>query len=85
MARKFITEYSVNEANNMTKRWKQLGQYLLIKYLDGNVKREKDGQFARTETGQAPTPLFPGYPEWWYRIIVNSTGEKLKVIGGDSH
>ena len=85
MARKFITEYSVNEANNMTKRWKQLGQYLLIKYLDGNVKREKDGQFARTETGQAPTPLFPGYPEWWYRTIVNSTGEKLKVIGGDSH
>jgi dipeptidase len=85
MARRFITEYSVNEANNMTTRWKQLGQYLLIKYMDGNVKREKDGQFERTETGLAPMPLFPGYPEWWYKIIANSTGDKLKVIGESGH
>ncbi len=85
MARRFITEYSVNEANNMTTRWKQLGQYLLIKYMDGNVKREKGGQFERTETGLAPMPLFPGYPEWWYKMIANSTGDKLKVIGGSGH
>jgi dipeptidase len=85
MARRFITEYSVNEANNMTTRWKQLGQYLLIKYMDGNVKREKDGQFERTETGLAPMPLFPGYPEWWYKMIANSTGDKLKVIGESGH
>jgi len=83
-ARKFITEYSVNEANNMTKRWKELGQYLLVKYLDGNIKREKDGQFERTETGLPPSPIFAGYPEWWHRAIVNSTGDHFKVIG-ESH
>lgn len=83
-ARKFVTEYSVNEANNMTTRWKKLGQYLLVKYLDGNIKREKDGQFERTETGLPPSPIFAGYPEWWYRAIVNSTGDHFKVIG-DSH
>jgi dipeptidase len=83
-ARKFITEFSVNEANNMTKRWKELGQYLLVKYMDGNIKREKDGKFERTETGMAPSPIFAGYPEWWYRAIVNSTGDHFKVIG-ESH
>lgn len=84
-ARQFISEYSVNEANNMTARWKELGHYLLVKYMDGNVKREKDGKFERTETGMPPSPLFPGYPEWWYRAIVKNTGDHLKVIGGAGH
>ena len=83
-ARKFITEYSVNEANNMTQRWKELGQYLLVKYVDGNIKREKDGEFVRTEFGLAPSPIFAGYPDWWYKEIVKSTGDHFKVIG-DSH
>jgi len=82
---KFLTEYSVNEANNMTARWKQLGQYLLIKYMDGNIKREKDGQFERTETGLAPAPIFAGYPEWWYKAIAASTGESKKVLGPVGH
>lgn len=81
-ARKFITEYSVNEANNMTARWKKLGQYLTVKYTDGNIKREKDGKFERTETGMPASPIFAGYPEWWYKAIVNSTGDHFKMIGG---
>ncbi len=80
-AREFITEFSVNEANNMTKQWKKLGQYLLVKYMDGNIKKEKDGRFERTETGLPPSPLQPGYPEWWYKAIVNSTGEHFKMQG----
>jgi len=84
-ARKFITEYSVNEANNMTGEWKKLGQYLLIKYMDGNIKREKEGQFERTETGMAPSPIFAGYPEWWYKAIAASTGDSKKVIGNTGH
>jgi len=82
-ARAFITEFSVNEANNMTARWKQLGHYLLVKYMDGNIKREKDGKFERTDTGLAPAPLQPGYPEWWYKAIVNSTGDHFKVKGSN--
>lgn len=83
-ARKFISEYSVNEANNMTARWKELRNYLIVKYTDGNIKREKDGKFERTETGMPAMPIFAGYPEWWYRAIVNATGDHFKVIG-DSH
>lgn len=84
-ARSFITEYAVNEANNMTKEWKKLGEYLLVKYMDGNIKKEKDGKFERTEYGLAPQPIFAGYPEWWYKAIVNSTGDHLKVIGSAGH
>lgn len=82
---RFITEYSVNEANNMTTRWKKLGQYLLVKYMDGNIKREKDGQFERTETGMPPSPIFAGYPEWWLKAIANATGDNKKMIGGGGH
>ncbi len=85
MARRFITEFSVNEANKMTQTWKKLGQYLLVKYIDGNIKREKDGEFERTEFGMPPSPLMPGYPDWWYKAIANSTGDKLKVIGSAGH
>jgi hypothetical protein len=84
-ARKFLTEYSINEANNMTAEWKKLGQYLLVKYMDGNIKREKDGQFERTETGMPPAPIFAGYPDWWYKAIAASTGDKKKVIGSTGH
>ncbi len=84
-ARKFLTEYSVNEANNMTAEWKKLGHYLLVKYIDGNIKREKDGNFERTEYGLPPSPIFAGYPEWWYKAIANSTGDSKKVIGSAGH
>jgi dipeptidase len=79
-ARRFLTIYSVNEANHVTARWEKLWQYLLIKYLDGNIKKEKDGQFERTETGMPPYPVFPEYPEWWYRVIIENTGDHFKVI-----
>ncbi|PIF02012.1 MAG: dipeptidase [Draconibacterium sp.] len=84
-ARDFLTEFSVNEANGMTGRWKELGHYLLVKYLDGNIKREKDGKFERTETGMPRSPIFAGYPDWWYKAIVKSTGDHFKVIGGAGH
>lgn len=61
------------------KNYKALGDYLLVKYLDGNVKREKDGEFERTPEGMCPSPMFPGYDERHYRAIVNDTGEHLKV------
>ncbi|WP_372950651.1 dipeptidase [Mariniphaga sp.] len=79
-ARDFLSFYSGNEATHVTSHWEKLWQYLLIKYLDGNIKKEKDGQFERTETGMPPYPIFPEYPEWWYRVIIDHTGDHFKVI-----
>ncbi|MGQ7871376.1 dipeptidase [Sunxiuqinia sp. sy24] len=84
-ARQFLTQYSVNEANNMTAEWKDLSHYLIVKYMDGNVKKEENGEFLRNEYGEPASPDFPGYPEWWYKAIIESTGDHLKVIGGAGH
>jgi dipeptidase len=85
MARKFLTEFSVNEANQTTAKWKKLYQYLLVKYMDGNIKKEENGQFLRNEYGLPAFPDQPGYPEWWYRVIAKSTGDLLKVPAGGGH
>ena len=41
-ARQFLTDYSVAQANGMTSEWKKLSQYLIVKCIDGNIKKEKD-------------------------------------------
>jgi len=83
LAREFLTDYSVSVGDLTFKRWKELGHYLLVKYIDGNVKQEKDGKFIYNGFGGSiPTePDHLGYPEWWYEKIVEKDGEKLKVIG----
>jgi dipeptidase len=64
----YLTEYSVNLGNSTVKRWKKLGEFLIYKYLDGNVK---------DELGKVQ---HPGYPKSWYRKIVDETGNHFKMI-----
>ncbi len=78
-ARKFLTWFSTTTADNATERWKKLGEYLLVKYIDGNVKKEANGKFLDNGYGLSEMPDFPGYDEAYYRSIVESAGEKLKV------
>jgi len=81
LAYQFLTEYSVNQVENSVKRWRELGHYLLIKYKDGNVMIEKNGQFERNESGKLPvSPLHPAYPEWWYRKIIENNKDHFKEI-----
>lgn len=76
---KFLTWYSTTNSDSATARWRQLGEYLLVKYIDGNVKKEVNGQFKRNPYGQPASPDFPGYDEDYYRSIVKSAGDRLKV------
>lgn len=76
---KFLTWYSTTTADAATARWKQLGEYLLVKYIDGNVKKEENGRFKQNGYGLSAYPDFPGYDEQYYRSIVRSAGERLKV------
>ncbi|MDR1224539.1 MAG: C69 family dipeptidase [Tannerella sp.] len=78
-ARKFLTWFSATTADHATMRWKELGAYLLVKYIDGNVKKEEDGQFKRNPYGMPVSPDFPGYDEEFYRSVVKSAGDRLKV------
>ncbi len=73
MAREYLTEYSVKLGDSTVQRWKKLGEFLLYKYLDGNVK---------DELGKV---THPGYPKSWYRRIVDETDDhfKMKKLEGE--
>ncbi|MDR1983552.1 MAG: C69 family dipeptidase [Prevotellaceae bacterium] len=74
-----LTEFSLQRAQEMFNRWKKLDAYLLVKYMDGNVKKEKNGQFERTEDNYPVQPLHPDLPDYWKKIIVNDNGDILRV------
>ena len=73
-----LNRFSNDRAERMMRRWKELDQMLLMKYIDGNIKHEKDGKIETTETGVVRFPKQPPYPEWFYRQIVNDKGEVLR-------
>ncbi|QZT36865.1 C69 family dipeptidase [Halosquirtibacter xylanolyticus] len=80
LAKKYLSDYSIMRAEKMTNEWRELGHYLMIKYLDGNVKKEKDGKFLRTKDNMPASPNHPGYPASYYRRVVKETGDHFKVI-----
>ena len=69
----------MDRAEQSTARWKKLGEYLMVKYLDGNVKKEANGRFLRNPYGLPASPEFPGYDDTYYRSIVEDAGTKLKI------
>ena len=91
---KFLTAFSTATAQQLFDRWSKLAKYLLVKYMDGNVKSEKadvltflDGDggpahFVDNGNGkQIPDKIqFPGYGEKWKRAVAKDNGEILKVI-----
>lgn len=77
LAREFITDYSCNTGDYVIQRWKELGDFLMVKFLDGNVKQEKDGEFLRNPWGYPKSPSFPGYPDEWKKEVIENTGDKL--------
>ncbi|MCU4175399.1 dipeptidase [Carboxylicivirga sp. N1Y90] len=79
LARQFLTDFSMNQAELVTERWKRLGEFLLVKYNDGNLHEEVDGEFLLNEHGISKPPKFPGYSEDYYRSVVKDAGEKLKM------
>ncbi len=80
-ARKFLTAYSINTAQNMFSKWEKLDKYLLVKYIDGNVKKEDENGFLDNGNGRniPAAPMTPGYNEQWKKAVASSTGDKLKV------
>jgi len=77
----FLTEFSHNAANNVVNDWRTLGNFLLVKYLDGNVKQEENGEFLRNEWGFPRSPRHPNYPDSWKKVIIKETGDKFLQPG----
>ena len=61
-ATEFLTKYSCAQAQESTAAWKDLGIYLFVKYLDGQERKEKDGEFLRNAYGEPEGPNRKPYP-----------------------
>lgn len=70
-ARKLLTEYSEAAATRVVKRWQKLGQDLLMKFLDGNV-RDAEGKVTH-----------PPYPEDFYRRIAEARPGHFEIPDPD--
>ncbi len=69
----YLTDYSNDQAARTFNAYKKLYQHLFMKYMDGNIKYEVEGQ-------KYPKVEFPGYSEDFLRRLVEESGEKLRVI-----
>lgn len=76
----YLTQYTNNQVKEGVAEWKKLGEYLMIKYIDGVVKKEENGQFKRNPHGLPEFPSRPGYSNEYYQKIVDQTGDKYKVL-----
>ncbi|HUT78315.1 MAG TPA: C69 family dipeptidase [Polyangia bacterium] len=66
LARDYLTETSARAAGAAVERYRKLGEFLIWKYLDGNV-RDEHGKITQ-----------PGYPAHWLERIADEGGEHLE-------
>jgi dipeptidase len=78
-ARVYLTEKTAERANGTVKEWNKLFEYLLVKFIDGNIKKEENGGFKRNEYGFPVGPMQPGYNETWKKQVIQSNGDVLFV------
>jgi dipeptidase len=68
LMREYITQYSVSQAEEAVRRWKELGEFLLTRYNDGYVAGDED------------QPVERGYPEGWLREVVGARPDHFLLV-----
>ena len=76
----YLNDYSNTNVKDGISQWRKLGEYLMVKYVDGVVKKEENGEFMRNAHGNPASPSRPGYPNEHYRKVIEQTGDKYKVL-----
>ena len=79
---KIATEYTLNRAQQLFDKWVELDKYLMVKYIDGNVKGEDSNGFIDNGNGKdIPGKIEqPGYSEKWKRAVAADNGKILEVV-----
>jgi dipeptidase len=77
----YLTEFSKECSQNLFNKWKGLDEYLLVKFMDGNIKyQNEDGTFKNNGSSKSipAGPWRPKNRERWLRAIVNDHGNVIK-------
>lgn len=82
LAREYLTAFSVNQAQQLLDKWIALDKYLMVKYIDGNIKRQNpDGSFK--DNGNDPripaSPIYGGYTQKWKDAVAKDHGKILEA------
>jgi hypothetical protein len=64
LMRDYLTQYSVGQGEEVVRRWKELGEFLLTKYNDGYVAGTDDN-------------VEQGYPESWLREVIRARPDQF--------
>lgn len=78
-AKAYLTDYSAQCAKQMMNRWKQLGEYLIVKFNDQSIKPEKDSKYEMTPDGLGKAVERPGFNENYREVITKETGDKYLI------
>lgn len=78
----YLTSFGADNANALLSRWKELDKYLLVKYIDGNIKvQNPDGSF-KDNGYDKRIPEYPvqeDYSDKWKENVVRDHGDVLRV------
>ena len=77
----FLTDYSVGTAQGIFDEWIDLETFLLVKFMDGNVKAQNpDGSFVTNGySDRIPDGITnPGYTDKWKEAVVRDHGDILR-------
>ena len=75
----YLTDFSNQAGRNTVEQWRNLSNYLLVKYLDSNVKQvDENGEFLRNPYGYPLKPKQPGYPDSWKKAVIEGTGDRFE-------
>ena len=78
-ARTFLTNYSCAQAENLVADWQKLYFYLVTKFIDGQERKEENGDFKRNAYGQSCGPNRIAFPEPFLKSIAPEiTNEGVK-------
>lgn len=81
-AKRMLTEWCHHRSQYLFDQWTGLSNYLLVKFMDGNVKRQnEDGSFQDNGSGK-PIPASPQHPKFrerWLRGVVKDHGAVMEI------
>ena len=77
-----MTAFCVDNANMLFRKWQDLDKHLLVKYIDGNIKRQnEDGSFVTNGySDDIPEyPIWEDYSDKWKESVVRDNGDVLRI------
>ena len=81
-AKRMLTEWCQHRSQYLFDSWTDMSNYLLVKFMDGNVKRQnEDGSFQDNGSGKPipASPLHPKFRERWLRGVVKDHGDVMEI------